>query len=253
MAQFVHHLRRQFDRIAALLVDADTGMAAQEPFDRQFVARQRALRHFVRPRDLHVLAAAGGYVTGRAAHIIQADHTLCGEILISEFRCADEAGLFLHGEDALQRRMRQCIIVEKCHHISNADTVVCAKGRPFRMQKSIFHIQLERIFLEVMFVTRLFLANHVDMRLQHDRRMILIARRSRLVDDDVPVGVLLVLQAVRFRETHQMITQRLFMIGTMRDRTDFLKTIEINLTLFVYHYNFNMKTREKRLRADKNQ
>ena len=118
MAQFVHHLRRQFDRIAALLVDADTGVAAQEPFDRQFVARQRALRHFVRPRDLHVLAAAGGYVTGRAAHIVQTDHALCGEILISEFRCADEAGLFLHGEDALQRRMRQCIIVEKCHHSS---------------------------------------------------------------------------------------------------------------------------------------
>ena len=225
MAQFVHHLGRQFDRIATFLVDADTGMPAGESLYGQFITGQCAFRHLIGPGNLHVLAAAGGYIAGRAAHIIQADHTLCGEILISEFRCADEAGLFLHGEDALQRRMRQCIIVEKCHHISNADTVVCAKGRPFRMQKSVFHIQLERIFLEVMFVTRIFLANHVDMRLQHDGRMILIARRSRLIDDDVPVGVLLVLQAVRFRETHQMITQRLFMIGTMRDRTDFLKIL----------------------------
>lgn len=78
-------------------------------------------------------------------------------------------------------------------------------------------------------------ADHVDMRLNDDARMILIAFRCVLIDHDVVHVVLYIAQAVRFGKIHDPVAQALFVLRAMRNLGDFIEVVTMRLSQIKFH------------------
>ena len=139
------------------------------------------------------------------------------QVLRMKFRHTKQADLFLNRENAFQRRMRNRLIFQNCEHIGNTVSVVTAEGGAACFQPAVFDIEVQRIFLKVVFNIIVLFADHVHMRLQDDGLTLLITGRSRLIDHDIPDMILLVRQVMGFCEGADIIADAFLVAGSARN------------------------------------
>ena len=90
--------------------------------------------------------------------------------------------------------MRDGIVVQHRHGHRHSNPVVPAQGRPTGLDPVAIHVQIQRVLGEIVLHTAVLHTHHVQMPLEHHRRMALIARRRILPDHHVAQLVPAVLQ-----------------------------------------------------------
>ena len=107
---------------------------------------------------------------------------------------------------------------------SHADPVVGAERRPLGTHPAVVDAGADRVVLEVERHVRIFLADHIHMRLENHRRTPFVTGRRRFADHDVARRVAPVLQSVLLRPAYQVVAYLLLLLRGpryARDRLEF--------------------------------
>ena len=126
---------------------------------------------------------------------VDVDEAAAAQVKGVQFIGSGHAGLLVDGQQYLQGRVGDGIAVQhgKGHCHSNA--VVAAQGGAPRLDPIPVHIQIQRVFQKIVADAAVLHADHIQVALEHHRRMVLISRRAILPDDDIAHRVLTVPQA----------------------------------------------------------
>ena len=212
--------------VAALQMDVGTGVAAHEAGD---LEGYRGALHVLagdgaRERGDHAAGAADG---GDALLLgVEVDHDTSVDLGLVEGLGANEAGLLVGGEHALERRVHEGVVVEHRHHERHGDAVVRAEGGAVGGKNAVLDDEVKAIFLEVVLHAGKLVAHHIDVALHHDGRGGLGTGARGLLDDDVIDLVLVDIEVVVFGEGHEVIADALFVARTARNGADLLKIME---------------------------
>ncbi|VWM25082.1 Uncharacterised protein [Collinsella intestinalis] len=195
--------------VAALEVDVGTGVTAEEAGN---LKREDATglvlagdRAGVGDND-----AAGAADGGHALLLgIEVDHGAGVDLGLVEGLGAHEAGLLVGGEDALEGRMGQGVVIEHGEHERDRDAIVGAQGGAIGGKDAVGHHEIDAVLGEIVLDGAEFVAHHIDMALQHDGGLVLGAGGGGLLDDHVVDIILIDPQAVVLGERHQVIADPL--------------------------------------------
>ena len=116
---------------------------------------------------------------------VEVEEDTAGEVVRVEFHGASEASLFVDGEDALERTVFHLRVGDDGQGRSHADAVVSAEGRAVGMQPLALDDRLDGVFLEVVLLVAVLLANHVHVGLQDDGLAVFHALGGGHGHDDV--------------------------------------------------------------------
>ena len=97
-----------------------------------------------------------------------------------EGKGAGQTGLFVHGEEALQRTVFHFVGHEHSQCGCHADAVVGAERSAARTHPFTIDVRLYGVGVEVVDGVVVFFAHHIHVGLQHDGRMRFVTRRGRL-------------------------------------------------------------------------
>ena len=122
--------------------------------------------------------------------------------------------------------MRDRIAVQKSKYHCNCDSVVCSQCSPVRCHITVFYHQLDRVFHKVMIGIRCFFANHIEMPLKDHRLAVLISCGSVLLHNDIIPFILDHLKSALLCKIHAIVADRLCIVGSSRNLTDFFKKPE---------------------------
>ena len=231
MQHAVDQTRQQDDAVLTLLVDVGARVTAQQTgyVDGQQLARSGVTGDGTGHGEAHTTSAADGCDALFLG--IQVNHGARRDQRLVQAGSTGQTGFLLGGEDALERRMCQRIVVQNCQHERNSCTVVAAQRGAVCGQHAVLDDQVNAVLLEVMVNTGQLLAYHVQMTLEHNSRLVLSACTCGLLDDDVVQRVLMIPQTALLSEGNQIVTDSLFVGRSARDCADVLKEVEQPLGL----------------------
>ena len=143
-----------------------------------------------------VHAAGAAYVQFALGLRVEVEQVFAAQPSALEVERTVHAGLFIHGEQCLQRGMHGVLVGQDSHGGRNADTVVSAQSRTVGRYPLavLLYIGLDGVFLKVEDAVVVLLRHHVHMALQDDTRMVFHAGRRRFADQHVADLVLQGLQ-----------------------------------------------------------
>ena len=136
-------------------------------------------------RHRYVAECSRGVHTAGAAHVqfafglrVQVQQRLALQPAALERKRTVHTGLFVHGEECLQRRMNDILVSQNSHSRSHAYAVVGTEGgtvgsHPFTV---VLNVGLDRVFLEVKHAVAVLLRHHIHVSLQDHARMVLVTR-----------------------------------------------------------------------------
>ena len=171
--------------------------------------------------------AAGAADGGNALFLgVKVNHGAGANLGLVERLGADQAGLLVGGEYALEGRMGNRIVVEHGKHKRDGDTVVGAQGGAVSGEDAVLDDQVDTIGRKVVLNGAQLVAHHVDMALQHHGRGILGTGRCGLANDDVVDLVLVHIEAALLGKRNQEIADALLVARPAGNRADLLKEME---------------------------
>ena len=160
--------------------------------------------------------------------VCQLDHFIRRSTSVTS---AQRIDLLVHRQHDLQPGMGQGIAVQNGQGHSHGDTVITAQSRAPGINDVAIHSQIQALLGHVLGAVRRHVADHIHLALEDDRRSILIARRSRLDEEDVVQFILIVLQSPILGKSRQVVADGLGIAGSVRDGADLLKKIKYALGL----------------------
>ena len=125
--------------------------------------------------------------------------------------------------------MRKLVGSQHRQRIGDRDAVVAAQRRPLGKEIGAVLTQTQAVGGKVDVAAGVLFANHVQMALQNDRRVILITGRAVFVDDNVVVRVLHILQAVRLRKADTVVGDALGVARAVRNGAQLFKIVQRRL------------------------
>ena len=161
-----------------------------------------------RERDVQVAPGASGTAHGEDPLGLGVDvqQVFALEIGAVQGRGSQQADLLVHREHRLQGRVGDGVIIQHGHGHGHGNAVVAAQGGAPGPDPVPVHHQLQAVLGEVVVHAGLGNAHHVQMALEHHRRVVLIARRGVLPDDHVARLVPAVTEAPGLGEVHRPVT-----------------------------------------------
>ena len=212
--------------VAALQVNIAAGVTAQQAGD---VEREGATG-LVLARDR---AGVGNDDTAGAADGsnalflgVKVNHGAGANLGLVERLGADQAGLLVGGEYALEGGVNDRIVIENSEHQSDGNTVVGAQSGAVSGEDAVLDDQVDTISRKVVLDGAQLVAHHVDVALQHHGRGILGAGRCGLANDDVVDLVLVHIETALLGKRDQEIADALLVARPTGDRADLLKEME---------------------------
>ena len=178
---------QQFDGVGALLVDVVAGVTAYKSF---YLSTQEEIAC----GNLSALEAElGGSVatTGTAdkdfAFVlrVQIDEIVARHKAGLHALGTSQSGLFVAGEDALNRTMLNVAAVQHGQFHGTAYAVVGAQRGALSRQPLAVNIGLDGVVVEINLIVHQFVTHHVHVALQNHRLAVLHAFGGRFTDDDV--------------------------------------------------------------------
>ena len=212
--------------VAALQVDITAGVAAQQTGN---VEREGATGLVLAHDGAGVGNddAAGAADGGNALLLgVEVDHGAGADLGLVERLGANQAGLLVGGEHALEGRMGNRIVVEHSKHKRDGDTIVGAQGGAVGGKDAVLDDQVDTIGRKVVLNGAQLVAHHIDVALQHHGRGILGAGRCGLANDDVVDLVLIHIETALLGKRDQEIADALLVARPTGDRADLLKEME---------------------------
>ena len=171
--------------------------------------------------------AAGAADGGNALLLgIEVDHGAGADLGLVERLGANQTGLLVGGEYALESGVNNRSVIENSEHQSDGNAVVGAQGGAVSGEDAVLDDQVDTIGRKVVLDGAQLVAHHVDVALQHDGRGILGAGRSGLANDDVVDLVLIHVEAALLGKRDQEIADALLVARPTGDRADLLKEME---------------------------
>ena len=171
--------------------------------------------------------AAGAADGGHALLLgVEVDHGAGADLGLVERLGANQAGLLVGGEHALEGRMGNRIVVEHSKHKRDGDTIVGAQGGAVGGKDAVLDDQVDTIGRKVVLNGAQLVAHHIDVTLQHHGRGILGAGRCGLANDDVVDLVLIHIETALLGKRDQEIADALLVARPTGDRADLLKEME---------------------------
>ena len=173
-------------------VDIFAGMASQKAGDRQRTGdpalwnRSALHGHF----QLRRLTAAASAEELPVAAVVQIDQVLAAHRSGIKTGGAGEIFLLGGGEQDLQRRMRQAVVLQNGQRERHADSIVRAQCcAAVGIDPVAFDLPPDGIGLKVVRCARRFFTDHVHVRLKHHAGSIFVLRGGGLSDQHVPVRI----------------------------------------------------------------
>ena len=160
---------------------------------------------------------------------VQIDHHLGPDGRRVEPLRPDESRLLLDGEQTLQIRMEQLVVIENCQHIGYRYAVVRSQSRPLGVEKTVPLYKLNGVFHKIVNGADVFLTHHVHMALKQHRVLHPGRWKRRLADQNVSHFISGTFQIMGKGKAHQIIPQRFFISRTPRNSADFPKITEKRL------------------------
>ena len=224
--QLVKQPRHQLVGVGAPLLDVVARMAAGQPLDVDTeIFEPVGRRRHHRAEFGHGIHAAGAADKEFALVLrIEVDEVLPRQHPLAQPERSRQAGLFVDGEERFERRMRDGRGGQHRQCGSHADPVVGAERRPLGTHPPVVDAGADRVVLEVERHVRIFLTDHIHMRLENHRRTPFVTGRRRFADHDVARLVAPVLQSVLLRPAYQVVAYLLFLLRGpryARDRLEF--------------------------------
>ena len=212
--------------VAALQVDITAGVAAQQTGN---VEREGATGLVLAHDGAGVGNddAAGAADGGNALLLgVEVDHGAGADLGLVERLGANQAGLLVGGEHALEGRMGNRIVVEHSKHKRDGDTIVGAQGGAVGGKDAVLDDQVDTIGRKVVLNGAQLVAHHIDVALQHHGRSIRGTGRCGLANDDVVDLVLVHIEAALLGKRDQEIAEALLVTRPTGNRADLLKEME---------------------------
>ena len=141
-------------------------------------------------------------------------------------RCTQQAHLFADGQHDLQRRVGDVLCVQHSQCVGHGNAVVAAQRSALGADIIAVHHQLDGILFQIQRAGGGLVAHHVQMALQDQGRLVLVARRGRCLDEHIAHFVLTAGKAVRLCKLHAVVAQCLFMMRGVRDAADLFKIMK---------------------------
>lgn len=111
--------------------------------------------------------------------------------------------------------MGQGIVVQNGQHVGYAHAIVGAQSGALGPQPAVLDVQLQGVFAEIVVLSRVAGAHHVDVGLEQHGRPILVSGRGRLIDDHIAHLVLQMMQSVFFGPCNQIVAVGLLVEGSV--------------------------------------
>ncbi|MPN16541.1 hypothetical protein SDC9_163886 [bioreactor metagenome] len=127
---------------------------------------------------------------------------------------AAHAGLFIDRQQGLDRAVRDIPAVENGQNQRHTDSVIGPQCGFLSQQPAIIENRNNRIAQEIVSAVTVFLANHIQMRLQHYVRSMFSPRRCRLANKQIACRIDLRRQSSLMRPGQQLGAQGRLMLGS---------------------------------------
>ena len=209
--------------IGPILMNLHTGMSALQAIHRQLHAGAI---------DCSTLNGHGNGASGTAG-AGNGEHTLLLGVDVNQgtslkFGQVDaggtfHAGLLIHGNDHLQRRMGNGLVCQDGQCISQSNAIIAAQGRPLGEHIAAIVRHIQALGLQIDGTVLILFANHVHMALDNHRGMILHAAGAFLEHNHVVQLILHIPDSMLLGKGHQIVADGLGIARSVRDGTDFLK------------------------------
>ena len=177
-----------------------------------------------------------GQTGGSAAGTADGEDSLSLGITVDENPALQERGvqggralhadLLVHGENALQGRMRNVVRLQNGQRVGHGNAVVAAQSGVLRPDVFPVRAQRQGVLAEVDGALLGLLRHHIHVTLEDHRGVMLIAGGAVLVDDHVMDLVLHAAQAVLPGKAHQVVADLFGIPGAVGNLADFLKVIQ---------------------------
>ncbi|MNT09176.1 hypothetical protein D3C72_1439500 [compost metagenome] len=121
--------------------------------------------------------------------------------------------------------MLNAVVSQHSQRRRHTNTVICTQRGAACFDPLAINVGLNRIFGEVVFGVVIFLRHHVQVRLKHNRFAVFHTGGGRFTNQNIAYLVTLRVQAFFLRPAHNMFGKLFFVIGRVRNGTDFGKNI----------------------------
>ena len=208
-------------------MDFAAGVAAFQAFQRQLKGLETCRNGFTGQRQI------GGEVDPpRATHVdltfffgVGVDQNICLQPVSLQTKRTVHARFFGHGQQNFQRAVNHAVIGQNGQRRGHTDTVIRTQRGATGFHPFAVNIRLDRIFGEVVNGIVVFLRHHIQVRLQNNRLAVFHSCGSGFANQDITHLIALDVETFLLGPTQNMFSELLFMVGRMRNRTDFGKNI----------------------------
>ena len=138
---------------------------------------------------------------------------------------AIHACFFGHGQQHFQRTVFNAVICQHRQRGSHADAVIRTERGAARFNPFTVYIRANRIGGEIVYCVVIFLRHHIKVCLQNYRLAVFHASGGWFTDQNVANLVAFRMQPLFFRPAHNVTGELFFMVGRVRNRTNFGKNI----------------------------
>ena len=218
---------QQFVGVAQTQVNITTGVTAFQPFQRQLEGLETSRDRFAgqwKGRD-EINPAGAAHVDLTLFFRVGVDQNVRLQPVRLQTERAVHACFFRHGQQHFQRTVLNAVVRQDRQSRRHTNPVICTKGRAARFHPVAIDVRLDRVFGEVVNGVVVFLWNHVQVRLQHNRFTVFHACGRRFADQNVANLVAFSMQTFFLRPAHNMFGKLFFMVGRVGNGTDFGKNI----------------------------
>mmetsp|Transcript_3934 Transcript_3934/g.12006 ORF Transcript_3934/g.12006 Transcript_3934/m.12006 type:complete len:411 (-) Transcript_3934:2-1234(-) len=215
-------LRHELDGVAAATVDVHTGVAALQTAHLEIQAGEGAIGCIGCPghrqADVGFEPAGAAHADGVLFLAVQVDEQVGLEegCLAKTLRPA-HGGLFVHGEEALERTVFRVGITQQCKHRRTANAIVGAQRCTSRFQPLTVDPAVDRILVKIENSVIVRRAHHVQMSLECHGRCRLTPFAGRLFDHNVAFGIGCTLKRPLFGQLLQSSAHRIQFVRRSRD------------------------------------
>ena len=122
--------------------------------------------------------------------------------------------------------MGDVLCVQHSQCVGHGNAVVAAQRSALGADIIAVHHQLDGILFQIQRAGNGLVAHHVQMTLQDQGRLVLVARRGRCFDEHIAHFVLTTGKAVRLCKLHAVVAQRLFVMRGVRNAADLFKIMK---------------------------
>ena len=181
---------------------------------------------FYRALALDAQAAGAAYCRDPLFLGIHINHGSCADERFVQRLGSVQPYFFLCRKYTLYRRMLDIFIIQHHEHQGNRHTVVRSERSAVCGEHRIFYNQVDSVFFKIMLHSGFLFADHVDMSLQHNRRLVFRAFASAFFYDYIIRLVLMNPESSVLCELYKIIADSFFISRSSRNRADFFKKVK---------------------------